>query len=214
MAIIKSGASGSVLTIDPTTLAARVILYDPTTNLPITQAPTGAYFLDSYARLGIMTAGATVALFSLRNGVSRIMRIRGIRLQVGFTGTAAATESVFTIKRFFTATPSGGASLTPSRKTTGWGNSIALDARDIRGTDNATTGLTTTSLTFESPSILTIVCPHQNGGFGAGHKMGNPNTKSYDDLQLQVNEGICICLEAGNSIAGVFYSATIEWEEY
>lgn len=193
--------------------ALRTIPYDAEGNAE-KQFPNGAYFLDSYGRLGILTAGAAVAVFAMRNAATRQIRFKRIRVQGGFSGTAAATESVLQVVRFSAATPSAGAAITPAKKDSTMAASTVTDARDLRGTDNFTTGLTTTSLVFETIGEVTLVVPHQVGSVVVDESFGPSNEKADDDLVLGANEGLAIIVPAGNTIAGVFYSAMFEWEEY
>lgn len=193
--------------------ALRIIEYDAEGNARWSN-PNGAYFLDTYARLGILTAGAAVALFAMRNGATRQMRMKRIRLQGGFAGTAAATETVFSVVRFATATPTGGAAVTPAKKDTTAGASTVADARDVRGTNDATSGLTTTGVAFETIGEVTLIVPHQNGSVVVDESFGAGNDKSDMDLVIGVNEGLALIVPAGNTIAGVFVSGMFEWEEY
>lgn len=215
MAVIKSGASSDQLTIDAVAKAARVTLYESDGSLEH-QIPLGSYFSDFYLRCGVITAGAGVAVWAMRNGSSRTVRLQNLILAGGFTGTAAATESVFTVKRFSTATPTGGVAITPNKKDTTMSASAITDMRDIRGTDNATAGLTTAGVVFEpAPFIQSLVVPHQNVSvFLPLREFGIAGKKLKDDLVLNANEGLAVVLEAGNTVAGAFIQGLVEWREF
>lgn len=90
MAIIKSGTTADLLSVDPTSKAARVTLYDAL-GTPLNSPDTFRGFYSVKVRQSAATgAGATV--FAIWNGTAgKTINISSISLQLFFDGTAAAT---------------------------------------------------------------------------------------------------------------------------
>jgi len=211
---IISGVDSTLLTIDPTSKAARVTLYDSAGNelLPI---PTAAYLIGiSPTRQTVIdTAGGT--FWAMRNNTSgRVIYIRRILLIVSFDGTAAATTSRFDLARFSGATPSGGTAVTlpggAIKKRTGYGNSNLLDARWIAGTAG---GLTMTSITVEAAFASVGVSRGVTGSVGVcSLEFGDAGSHPNDRFELAVGEGLAI--QAGvTGVVGDMFQGCIEWDE-
>lgn len=206
MAIIKSGATADTLTIDPISNAARVTLYGPD-GIAIRPTILGSYLAPVAMRFtGTTAANSTV--WAMRNGSSISVYIRRIFLFAGFDGTAAASTSQFEVRRFNTATPSGGTAITVAKKDSAYTNTTLTDIRQ----DTGGAALTVTSVVFESP-MLAIGCPRGlTGGLATLPIDFTAAPENRPFTVLAPNEGLCI----RNSIIGVVgdsLSGFIEWEE-
>lgn len=199
MALIKGGTSGVELEIDALPKAARGILYkaDGTSLYPVN---TGSYI----TRFEIVptTLLTTTAYWHIRNlDSTKSMFIRSLDMKLGFSGTAAATRSLYELTRTGAATPTGGTNVTPTKMLTTMPASIATDNRFAPG------GLTMTSVTFGDPI----------------HLFGNTNQLSADHehalrferenpLILLPNEGLVIRAN-GAVVLGSYVIGSIRWDE-
>jgi hypothetical protein len=143
-------------------------------------------------------------VWAIRAGSTKPLYIRRIVLFSGFDGTAAATTARHEIRRFRTATPSGGSTVVAVPKEVASGNSTAADIRQ----DTAGGALTVTSVTFDDPAMTIGSCPR---GVSGAVCVLNLDTSSQP-LKIDVNDGLVIrnsiVAVVGDSIAGF-----IEWEE-
>lgn len=207
MAYIESGVgSAEKLTVDPTSKAARVTLYDSAGNKLLLDTPTGAYMLPVNIRQSAATA-ANATVWAMRNGATKVMSIRRLRLAMMFDGTAAATTTLkYTIQRFSAATPTAGTALTVIKKRSSYGASTVADARFLD------TGLTTTSVTFETDAhILALPISVTSGNAFYDIQFGRAN-EPYGDFELAVNEGLCIRL-LNTAVVGQGLVGGVEWDE-
>jgi hypothetical protein len=145
MAIIQSGASADLLTVDPTSKALRASQYGPD-GAPLVYAS----LLDrAIANIRVLASAASTicSVWALRNtSASRILYITSLLLQGGFNGTGAATEQQWEVTKFTGVTAlAGGAVVTPFMKRT----SIGAPDVDARVLD---TGLTVTGGVITNPA--------------------------------------------------------------
>lgn len=92
MAIIKSGASTDLLTVDPTSKASRVTLYDSTGR------ETSFGFLKTYAASAIFTPPATPTdMVKITGSATKTIKIVSFRITT--TNTAAGSQQFFLIRR-------------------------------------------------------------------------------------------------------------------
>lgn len=204
MAVIKSGATADELTIDPTSKAARITLYDSAGN-ELHKEPNGSYLLRiPNARLTAAIA-ANSAIWTVRNGSSRTMRIKRISVSAKFDGTAAATTAQFQLQRFTTATPSGGTALTAVKKRTALGSSTIADARF-----NYAAALTVTGVVFEEAffewGVQRQVSAVSNHDLLAGLETQEAL------IELAPNEGLAIRLGVV-AVIGDALGGYVEWDE-
>lgn len=206
MALIQSGATADLLTVDPTSKAARVTLYDNAGN-EVLKPPTGAYVLPvSVTQSAATAANSTVWAMRYVTG-SLTAKIRRIRLAVGFNGTAAAATSVaYHLCRFSTATPTGGTAIGVIKKRNSYAGSVVTDARFLD------TGLTVAGVVFETPfaqmsipvSVTGVINPWEVDFVDVGDR--------FDEFALVAGEGLAIRLDVV-AVAGQIISGYVEWDE-
>jgi hypothetical protein len=140
MAIIQSGATADLLTIDPTSKAVRSTLYDAAGN-PMSQA-AAAWSAHFPVRQSATTgAGAHVAYIRNTHATKKVY-IERILVDSAFDGTGAATLMAYKVQKGVSVSgTSGGTAVTALNKTTSVGNPVA--AADIAFID---TGATLTGL--------------------------------------------------------------------
>ena len=154
MAIIKSGASSDLLTIDPTSKAARVTMYDTRGNAMVMKA---GYCAGTTAKFAA-AAGTTV--FAMMAG-SATTTIRVQRITVGGSiATTSINADLVLYKR--TALGSGGtpSSLTPIAKDSNSAGSGATNVKVFTAGPTAGTGggvlATTTMFMGVTPALSQI----------------------------------------------------------
>jgi hypothetical protein len=212
---IASGAgAGELLTVDPTSLAARMTLYD-SAGVELYRIPTGAYMLAIVNGRQTVIATAAGTFFAMRNNTSgATLYIRRIVLVVGFDGTAVATTSRWELARFSAATPSGGTSISlpggAIKKRSGYGNSNLLDARYITGTAG---GLTMTSVTMQAAFDSVGVPRGATSGVATYiREFGDAGARPNDRMELATGEGLAI--NAGvTGVVGDSFQGSVEWDE-
>jgi hypothetical protein len=210
-AIIVGGTSGTGLEVDTTSKAARATLYDSAGN-EIAAPASGSYVAQIDLRPGAITAGAAVALWAIRNLGSKVAYIRRILLQGSVNPTTAVASSwYYTLNRFSAATPTGGNSITVLKKRNSYGSTSVTDARQIASA--ATSGLTTTSVTFEA--AFSVLAGPRNNAANAVLDLNfcTSALERFNTFELAVNEGLAILLPTNASIAGDFMTGHIEWDE-
>ena len=221
MAQIQSGATSDLLTVDPTSKAARVTLYD-STGREITPKATGAYSLGFQVRhTGGAVSGVTV--LNMRGPPSLTAYVKRIVGQMGFDGTAAAanTQRYGFFRGAGAANASGGGSnVSPSatngKKRAAYGNwTLNNFTYDLSGT-----GLTTTSITYEAQPFAIVTLPLIMGAAASATAPLNPFTVNFAQegtldqvFELGANDHIGIQVLTTTTIAGVTISGRIEWDE-
>lgn len=206
MAEIVSGASADKWTIDPVSKAGRVTLYDSTGNKLLLETPVGSYILPINVRQTATTA-SPATVWAMRNGATKTISIRRLRLSVLFDGTAAAATTVkYTILRFSTATPSAGTALTVIKKRSSYASSTLTDARFLD------TGLTVTSVVFETDMHIIGLPISVTGGVSPQDLLFSRANEPYGDFELAANEGLAIQLKSQAAI-GLGIVGSVEWDE-
>jgi len=211
---VVSGVDATLLTVDPTSKAARATLYDSAGN-ELRPIPTAAYLLAIINGRQTVVATAAGTFFAMRNNTSgRTIFIRRIILAVGFDGTAAATSSRWELARFSNATPSGGTAITlPAgavKKRSSYANSNLLDARWITGTAG---GLTMTSVVMET-AFDSVGVPRGTSGTSIVYvrEFGDAGAEKNDRFELLTGEGLAI--NAGvTGVVGDSFQGSVEWDE-
>ncbi len=174
---------------------------------PSNPVPQGSYFIPVNIRASAATAAAT--LWAMRNGTTRNIHIRRIRLNSYFDGTAAASLAQYALKRFSAATPTGGASILTSiaKKKSSMPASTIIDARFVD------TGLTVAGVSFETGN-LTFGSPRQNGAAGViqlDFDVGGD--ENFDSLVLAPSEGLAI-QNLATAVIGDSIIGYIEFDEH
>ncbi len=214
---IVSGASADLLTVDPTSKAARVTLYDTAGNA-IDAPPTGSYMVPINIRQTAATAAAAT-VFAMRNSTGKTCYIRRIYLVQGFDGTSpAATTLRYGIARFSAATPTGGSTIPIIKKRTSYTTSNVTDVRFVD------TGLTTTSVTFETEFVslglplysIQVGAPTTSGACGpvvVNSLMFEKAGQNFDTFELAASEGLCIRILTISTVIGSTLNGFICWDE-
>lgn len=157
------------------------------------------------APVNIRQTAATAAnstVWSMRNDASslKLVTIESIKLMMHFdTGTPLQRSSLrYELRRFSTATPSGGTSITPVLRDSLAPSTSVTDARFLD------TGLTVTSVVFDNPFAI-IGCPASDG---------STNSFSQDivPFKLAAGEGLCIRLSQTAAIGQGLFGEII-WAE-
>lgn len=225
MAVIKSGATTDTLTVDPTSKAARVTLYD-VAGVSINPAYT-IYQVAVNVQPTTLSTGTTY--WTMRNtasGGGKSVYLRGASLTLSefFTNTStvasiAGGRSLFDLVRFSAATPTAGTALTVMKRRSADGTaSVVTDVRFAPG------GLTTTSVSFEASPFTYLSITTQGVGFAPATN-NNPSSASWFNQPLDFTgggeegrvilgpgEGLAIRAN-GTILANTAILGTIWWDE-
>lgn len=212
MPTIQSGATSDLLTIDPTSKAARATLYDSSGNELVVKPTEGSFVAQVLLRQSAATAANSLVWSLFNTNATKKLRVRSIRLMILFDGTAAAaTTRAYYLQRTKTAAPTGGTAIVPSKKRTADAASIA----DVRFVD---TGLTVGSLVTEgtqnTDAFMKIAMPiSATGGVQQFplplHLMAE---RLIAPIELGQNEGIGVYLNE-NTTVGLGLAGAFEWDE-
>lgn len=169
--------------------------------LPVTVIDPAPFdgFVATIDLVPATTLTSGTVYFALRNGGARSIYVRRFDLQMGFTGTAAASRSSYEIVRFTAGTPSGGTAMAPAKKIT----SSAASAATVLV---APAGLTMTGATFDAGPIHRVASPNQ---------VTVSTTQDViftDELVLAPGEGIVVRAN-GAIVAGSFLTGSMGWYE-
>lgn len=200
MAIKIIGAtSATEADVDTTSKALKVISYNAagTTTMEST-AWSGIYGTKIEVVPSTLTAATTY--FAMRNTGAKTATIAAFEVQLSFSGTAAASRSVFEIGRFNTATPTGGTAQTAIKMNNA---SAATSMGDLRF---APGGLTTTSVVFENPIALINVTNQLTWN------LAYDLNATIAGMTLAVNEGFYIRANTA-IVAGAALHGHILWAE-
>lgn len=206
MAKIESGASADQLTVDPTSKAARNSLYDSAGNL-VTYAPTGAYVLPINIRQTAATAAAATVWAMRYVTGALVVKLKKIRLSIGFDGTAAAGTSLgYQLMRFSAATPTAGTAITVIKKRTAYAGSVVTDARFLD------TGLTVAGVVFETAFDINKIPASVTGVTQTMFIDFVEPANRFGEFDLASGEGLAIQLER-TAIVGQTLDGYVEWVE-
>ena len=227
MAQIQSGASADLLTVDPTSKAARVTLYD-STGREIMPKATGAYCLGFQVR-HTTAAAAAVTVFNMRGPPSLTAYVKRIIGTMGFDGTALAASGTLRYGFFRGSGPAnasgGGANVSPAatagKKRASYGN---LTLNNFTYDQNGT-GLTTTGITYETQQFAIVTLPvvslqvaapttSATSGPVVPYEINFAMEGTLDQaFELGANEHIGIQLLTVSAIIGLTISGRFEWDE-
>lgn len=204
---VKSGASADLWTIDPTSKAGRVTLYDAAGN-EIHPVPTGAYVMPLVRGRITAAIAANSLIWGMRAGASLTVFIRRIRIVCAFDGTAAASTQQFEFIRFVNANPTGGSVLTPIKKRGAYAGSTVQDARFNAGAALGVAGISFDGNGFGDFGV-------SRGATGASAMLElvfSSAAERFSRFELAPNEGLgirtVVATVVGDSIQGA-----IEWDE-
>lgn len=223
MAVIESGATSDILTIDPTSKAARVTLYD-SLGRELIPVPTGEYMSYIETRhTGAAAAGSTI--WNFRGPPTSKAYIRKISGAIGFDGTALTTSGTLRYGFYLgtgAASPTGGTARTAIKKSSTFGAATAVDIRnDLTGA-----GLTTAGITYATDpfrviglpvfSILTAtVATNSSSGTYIPFEMNFSNAGERDSrLIIASAEHVAIRVQTVAAIIGLTCMGWIEWAEW
>lgn len=208
-AVIDNGSSATQQ--DVTNEAARTYLANSSGTEISGGAPTGSYAIASGLLRQTGTTASGAAIISFRNGATKNMRIRRMMLTVGFDGTAAATTSSFRIRKFDTATPSGGTGATLAadvwEQQTGYSNSTLADFRW------SATALTVTSVVFYGYFCQAGVSRGATGNMMSFCYVFTDTNSASGYPILAANEGLAVIVDT-TCVIGDSVGLSIEWDEY
>lgn len=166
--------------------------------------PLATLFLYYSANVNIRQTAATTAgntVWAMRNPAASTVSlvIEKISLKMDFDSTDPVSAKLlrYGFYRFSTATPSGGTTITAIKAS----NLAAASGADIRFAD---TGLTTTSVVFESAPFAVVACPAVKGTV-VYYERGDVYTK------LAAGEGLAIRLETVDATIGQGLTGEIVW---
>lgn len=166
---------------------------------PIATLPLYYSLPVSVRQSATTSSGSTV--WAMRNAAAsvKIVTIEQIKLRCTFDAGTPLTRKTLTyeIKRFSTATPSGGTALTPILLDTLGASTAVTDARVLD------TGLTMTSVVLETASDV-IACPAVEGA--------SVEFLNNMPFKLGAGEGLAITL-GSNALVGQGVSGNIVWAE-
>ena len=182
--------------------AFPVQLYDASGNA-ITQPYLGEYYLAQSIPQFTAALAANTAVWAIRNGATRKMKLIITEATMGFAGTAAASSMQMSIRRFTTATPTGGTALTTlvTPEDSAMSATTIADARCA----TAAAGLTTTGAVIGNPIFVGVV-PRSVTGAVFNFEMSR-------DLVLNPNEGVLVQYDTVGVIGDVV-GITMYWGEY
>lgn len=204
MAIIQSGASADLLTVDPASKGARVTLYDSAGNELAKEPSGGIYHLPVGLKLASAVAAGS-AIWAMRNGGSKTIYLTEINLQFGFDGVAATTTSRWELIRFSGANPTTGTAMTPVAHATAMPPSTVQDARFN------VAGLTVAGITFEALAFAYGGCQRQLQATNYYQSVASA-LQRRGVIELAPNEGLAIRLNVV-AVAGDNCQGHIAWEE-
>lgn len=219
---IKSGASADIQTVDPTSKAARVTLYnaDGTVMEPVA---TGSY-LSSIEVRHTSAAAAGVTVWNFRGPPTLKAYIRRLWGTMTFDGTAVAASGTLRYGLYLgtgAASASGGAARPGQKKLSTYPTSTATDVRgDITGV-----GLTTAGITYVTDPIavlglpvisLQVAVPATSATQGVSREVDiqfKQPGEADSPLVIGPNEHLALRLQTVAAIIGLGFTGYVEWDE-
>lgn len=200
--VISGADSSNILTIDPTSKAARTTLYrsDGTEVNPIRVGYSVPITIRQTSAIGTVV---TVWAMRVDPASTKNIKITALDVSMMFDGTAAAvTTPIYGFFRFSTATPTGGTASTVISHVTG---GVASNVFDVRFLD---TGLTTTGIVSQAAFNVIGVPISVTGGISA-HPM--PFSEG-NEFMLRPGEGLLIA-NGSPTVIGVSLRGRVTWYE-
>jgi hypothetical protein len=198
---IKSGATTDLLTIDPTSKAARVTNYK--TDGTLLHDEFIAEYMVSASILTTAALATTVGLFTIRNGATRTMKLKEVSIISAFCGTAAATAFQLGCDRFTagSTTPTGGTAITVfPAENSGMSASTVADCRVcLAGTGISLTGVT------KSGTLAITAIPRSVTGASLSFAFDK-------DIELLPNEGL-VFYPYATGVIGDTFAINLYWGE-
>lgn len=209
MAIIKATGGTAEATVYTNSNAIGVVLF-ATNNLQVYEAPVGSYILPIGTGRITTAVVASAALFTMKNGGPRTVRIKRMSLNGMYDSGAAASVQISGVvvcrMSTTTATPSGGSALTVIKKKTSYVASNVSDAR------TASVALTVTNQSYEAPFIC--ISTPQTVGSDTDSIYAGGTGADFNLLELASTEGLCIRVNSTTALAtGYSICGFIEWDE-
>lgn len=206
MAVIKSGATTDQLTIDPTSKAARVTLYDSSGRDVATEKST-------YSASGTFTPPATPTdLITIYGSASKTVRVRSFIIVT--TNTAAGSQQFLLVKR--SAVNTGGTFVAAT--------AVAFDSTNAGAT--ATIGHYTANAASLGTAVGTmhtmrvaspLAVPGSFGGVrenaGIDMMMARPDQLMQEIVLSGTGQGLCINFNGAALVAGQTHAYTVVWTE-
>lgn len=208
MAVIKSGATSDQLTIDATSKAARVTLYDAAGREVSPQSKV------TYMASGTFTPAATPTdLVTIFGSASKTVRV--LSMVISTTNTAAGSQQFFLIKR--SAANSGGtpvsATLVPMDSTdTGATATVQHYTANAASLGAAAGTINTVRVATPAAIPATWAGITQNAGY---ELIPAGNTSKLDKFPVLrgTAQGLCINFNSVALVAGQTHAYTLVWTE-
>jgi hypothetical protein len=160
--------------------------------------PETEYSLALNITAATLTDGTSY--FTLKNTGTNVMRLHSLLMLLSFTGTPAATRSLYSLQRFTGATPTGGTAVTPAKRDSSNATAAGVDARH-----NSGNGVTTTGVTFGDVLLLS------GHASSAADVVINPALENAP-LILRPSEGLAVRAN-GAVISGSIITLNLAWRE-
>lgn len=208
---LLSGASADLLTVDPTSKAARVTLYNPDGSLVYPGTAPVVYRATSLMMaLGTLASGSCIASLENPNASGKNVYLTRVSVVAGFSGTAAATNMGFGVSR----STGTGAAGTGSKATTAIAKRNPNDAANsvctFRYGPTAITGFTN-----DTPGdFRSFFLNHQNGSpFDVEPLADLPHNAYAMDGTLILPATAWTLFTRTISVAGSTVAVNLEWVE-
>jgi hypothetical protein len=223
VAIIQSGATADLLTIDPTSKAGRVTLYDPTGALigtsanPLrTQQGNGRTFLGQYSASTFRTLGTAatpqnLATFFVPAGLTKAA-VKQVTLQ--FDTTAVLTSVSPSIKTSrLTAAPTGGSSISNVKMDSLNPNAVMTILGGTASDGGAATAITATAGTTLWTQFVDRLFTAVGQVAHEQYELIPEYTVTEEPLTLAGGEGLLVQAVIANAITS-FFVVNVLWEEF
>jgi hypothetical protein len=189
-AIIQSGASADLWTIDPTSKAGRVSLYD-TGGVALNPAELARGEANILVRQTATTAAGACVWGMRNNNSTRTIQVLRIKYQLSFDGTGAASLMRYEwIKATAVTVFSGGVAVTPVNMKTSLGAPTQTEVR-VLDTGLTTTGITGATALHTSNWARLTFSATQAGGL-SGQFILDFAEQGMGPLELAQNEILCL----------------------
>ncbi len=211
MAAIIVGDDGtSKLTIDPTSKAARLELYDAAGNA-IVPAPTIRSYVANVLIRQSATTAANNAVWALFNpSLTTLVRIRAIGWAHIFDGTNAAAGTTYAWNRIGgLTTPSGGTAIVPTKKRSG----DAASACTVRFLDTGLTLGTTIRTPTDGFFRSNLSINQTNSRYEVYSVLERAAFRNNGPIECGPREGIGLFLVTAAAVVGQGACGYVEWDE-